>query len=371
MSLPLADRRPPPPRHYVMWMFTGACPSRCTYCDIASQQGKRGLSTAEVERVANEIVEAGFSEVMFVGGEALLSPDLPVALAALRGKLRTAVFTGGLPGLAERAVKVLEEGRVDRVVYSIDSGTAAKNDLIRGRQRITAELLELARLVQARLPRIDRSVNTVVSRFNVDALDDVWTLMSPFGLRSWSLTLAGDNFQGSPGHAFIDAPTLERFYFETVPRLAATLAASRAELVVLPTPVPLLASRTPPRRWGDAWTGGERVELAAEMERYARGDHNATFVARHGCPLVGQDVVIGVGGEVHPCSQAPIIHPSYVVGNVRAQPLREILEGDALRDFAAKVPHAPCGRCWAPSNVPREALAKLFTSPLRTTDPAR
>jgi radical SAM protein with 4Fe4S-binding SPASM domain len=287
-----------------MWMFTGACPSHCTYCDIDSQKGKRGLSSAEVERVAEELLTCGFSEVMFVGGEPLLSPDLPLALRILKGKVRTAVFTGGLPGLADRAARVLGEGEVDRIVYSIDSGRAERNDLIRGRKGITADLLELCAAVRDRLPRLGRSVNTVVSRFNVGSLPDVWERMAPFGLDSWSLTLAGDVFEGSPGHALL-------------------------------------------------------TEAALELALYARGEYNATFVRRCGCPLVGIDVVIGVGGEVHPCSQGPIIHPRYVVGNVKDKPLAEILAGDALHAFGAGVPHAPCTRCWAPSNVPRETLLRL------------
>jgi radical SAM protein with 4Fe4S-binding SPASM domain len=345
-----------------MWMFTAACPSHCTYCDIDSQKGKRGLSSAEVERVAEEILACGFSEVMFVGGEPLLSPDLPLALRLLKGRVRTAVFTGGLPGLADRAVEVLRDGEVDRIVYSIDSGRAERNDLIRGRTGITHDLLELCAAVRDRLPRIGRSVNTVVSRFNVGSLPDVWERMAPFGLDSWSLTLAGDVFEGSPGHALLSEAALEKFYLRIVPALAARLARDRAELVVLPVPYPFLAAQVPPIRWAEAARSeGVREELLAELALYARGEYNATFVRRCGCPLVGIDVVIGVGGEIHPCSQGPIIHPRYVVGNVRTKPLAEILSGEELRAFGASVPNAPCTRCWAPSNVPRETLLRLVT----------
>ena len=341
-----------------MWMFTGACPSHCTYCDIDSQKGKKGLSLSEVERVAGEIVAAGFREVMFAGGEPMLSPHLPAALRVLRGRVPTAVFTGGLPGLVDRAVDVLRDGDVTRLVYSIDSGKDAQNDLIRGRKGITKDLLELAGAVRDRLPRLDRSVNTVVSRFNVDALEGVWDRMAPFGLASWSLTLAGDFFEGSPKHALLDVAALETFYLQTVPALAARLARDEAELVVLPVPFPFLAAQLPPSKWGDA-PSSVRAELDAELALYARGEYNATFVRRCGCPLVGIDVVVGVGGEVHPCSQAPIIHPSYVVGNVKRQSLADILAGDALAAFGASVPNAPCTRCWAPSNIPRERLVEL------------
>ena len=341
-----------------MWMFTGACPSHCTYCDIDSQKGKKTLSSEEVERVSREIIAAGFSEVMFAGGEPLLSPDLPRALAVFRDRLPTAVFTGGLPAMVDRNVTVLREGGVKRLVYSIDAGDPKVNDVLRGRPGVTDDLCSFAAAVRDRIPRIDRSVNTVVSRFNVEQLEGIWDRMSPFGLNSWSLTVAGDFFQGSPRHAFLSESALETFYLRTVPALAARLARQRAELVVLPVPLPFLVGRVPPSRWGEA-APAMRAELEAEFSLYAQGEYNASFVRRFGCPLVGIDVVIGVSGENPSVSQPPIIHPDYVIGNVKEQSLEAILGGERLRQFAEGVPNAPCTRCWAPSNIPRETLLRM------------
>lgn len=353
-----------PRRHYAMWMFTAACPSRCTYCDLDSQKRLGHLDRADVVRVAKELLAQGFTEVMFAGGEPLLSPDLPAALEALRGRVRTTVFTGGLPGLAARSIEVLREGAVGRVVCSIDAGDAARNDRIRGRLGITTELEAFASLLHRQLPGIGRSINTVVSRFNADTLATVWDRMSPYGFTSWSLTLAGDFFEASPAHARLDREALQRFYLETVPALAERLARDRAELVVLPVPFPFLAAQTPPARWAEV-APSVRAELDLELDHYARGAFNHTFVERCGCPLVGIDIVVGVGGQIHPCSQAPIIHPDYVVGNVRDTPLAQILEGDAIRLFSKGIPHKPCTRCWAPSNVPRATLTQLTRAPLR------
>lgn len=343
-----------------MWMFTAACPSNCSYCDIQSQKRHRGLDTADVERVAHELVTLGFREVMFAGGEPFLSPDLPAALRILDGRIPTTVFTGGLPGLSDDAVEIAREGGVRRLVYSIDAGAPARNDLLRGRKGITAELIAFARAVRDRLPRIDRSVNTVVSRHNVDHLDEIWDTMSPFGLNSWSLTLAGDFFEGSPSHALLDRTMLEAFYLRTVPRLAERLLRDRAELVVLPVPFPFLAARTKPSQWGVPLAAPVRAELDHELELYSRGEYNATFVERCGCPLVGTDVVIGVAGDLHPCSQPPIIQPQFVLGNVRHETIGDLLRGEALQRFAAGVPQSPCTRCWAPSNIPREVLIPLL-----------
>ena len=358
----LAEARPrsgSPPRHYAMWMFTAACPSRCTYCDIQSQQGKPGLTADDVQRIAHQILEAGFSEVMFAVGEPLLSPHLPAALEVFRGKIPSAVFSGGLPGLAERAVDVLGAGEVSRVVYSIDAGVPAENDLIRGRKGITRELLMLAELVQQRLPRIGRSVNTVVSRFNVGSLERLWERIRGLGLNSWSLTLAGDFFEGKPAHALIDIERLTEFYTKTVPALAARCREQRVELIVLPIPFPLLARQLPVASWAEL-DEALLLSVRKELELFTKGEFNRTFVERVGCPLVGIDVVIGVSGKVHPCSQAPIIQPEYVIGDLKSESLAEILDGEPLEKFAANMPHPPCRRCWAPSNIPRDTLTRLL-----------
>lgn len=344
-------------RNRVIWVLNASCPSRCVYCDIESQRSTRVLTAKEVERVSHEIVAAGFREVVFVGGEPFLSGELPVALRVLSGRVSIAVFTGGLPGVTDKVVSLVGQG-VSRLVFSIDSGRDASNDLIRGRKGITKDLVALAAELRKQFPRLDMSVNTVVSRHNAGTLADVWDRMEAFRLDSWALTLVGDNFTGSPRGHLLDREQLERFYLTDVPALAARLAEQRAELVVLPVPFPFLVAQVPARAWGLA-AAKCRAAIDRELELYAAGDYNRTFVSRCGCPLVGVDVSIGVGGEVHPCSQAPALQPEYVVGQLKKERLADVLAGEALATFGRGVPHPPCTRCWAPSNVERGRLIRL------------
>jgi radical SAM protein with 4Fe4S-binding SPASM domain len=333
------------------------------YCDIESQRATRVLSPEEVERASREVVQAGFREVVFVGGEPFLSPELPVALRVLAGRCSIAVFTGGLPGPPGGVLDLVGQG-VDRLVFSIDSGRDASNDLIRGRKGITRDLIALVEAIRARFPRIDMSVNTVVSRHNAATLADVWERMEPYRLDSWALTLVGDNFTGSPREHLLDRPAVERLYLHDIPALARRLEARRAELVVLPIPFCFLSRSVPPRSWGEV-AARHRDELDREFELYAQGEYNRTFVSKCGCPLVGVDISIGVGGEVHPCSQAPALQPEYVVGNLKQARLSDVLAGEALSTFAAGVPHAPCTRCWAPSNVERGHLLRVIEAGAR------
>lgn len=349
----------------VIWVVHAACPSRCAYCAIESQDGKRSLPEADAVRVAREIVTLGFEQVILVGGEPLLYPHLSAVLEVLHGRTEVALFTGGIPGDPLKSIDKMRRG-VDRVVLSIDAGTDAANDLVRGRKGITRDVLSMAEALRRELPHVGLSVNTVVSRNNVRVLESVWERMSPFRLDSWALTLAGDNFGASANAQLPSRAEIETLYRRTIPELARRVA-GQTELVVLPVPLPLLVQNVPASAWdGPRWVND--ADVAAQLDRFAVGDHNASFVTRHGCPLAGRDVSIGVEGEIYPCSQAPILAAEYVVGHVRDS-LGATLRGAAMRSFEAAVPHAACSRCWAPSNVDRPVLRALLAKPAATRGP--
>ena len=339
------------PRNRVVWVLESACPSRCVYCDIESQQGRGALSEGEVARAARDVIDAGFREVIFVGGEPLLSPSLSAALDVLRGRCEVALFTGGIPSFTTKALELVGRG-VDRLVFSVDSARDGDNDLVRGRKGITRAIAELVDAVRRDLPRVDVSFNTVVSRHNVESLPALWDRLRGWRPSSWSLTLVGDNFTADATPHLPSRAELDRLYGETVPALAQAMARDRVELVVLPVPLALLVERVPHAAWNVA-------AASRDLDRFAVGDHNRGFVERFGCPLVGVDVSIGVQGEVYPCSQAPILQDRFVLGNVKTARLDDLLRGAALDAFRRGVPHAPCVRCWAPSNVERDRLLRL------------
>jgi hypothetical protein len=347
-----------PRRGRVIWVLTATCPSRCSFCDIDSQRATPPLTEEEAVQAAHDLVAAGFGEVIFVGGEPLLSPLLPPVLDALDGRVRTMVFTGGIPGEVAPWVEVLRRGGVDHLAVSLDDGDPARNDRWRGRPGITGAALALVAAVRRDLPGLDVLFNTVVTRDNVAHLEAVWQRIADHRPTAWALTLAGDNFTGAFAAHLLDREALDRLYLEQIPAFAGALAATSTDLVVLPTPVCFLEAGVPPARFGHE-AKRLRDALDAELSDYARGDYNAAFSARHGCPLVGYDASIGVGGGVHPCSQAPILQDAYVLGSVREASIGAILDG-AAEGFRAGVPHPPCRRCWAPSNVPPALLHRAL-----------
>jgi radical SAM protein with 4Fe4S-binding SPASM domain len=344
-------------RHRAIWVINAACPSRCSYCDIASQRGVTTLREDEVARVAEELLEAGFREVVFVGGEPLLCPELGAALDVLRGRCTVAAFTGGIPGDPGRYADLVRRG-IDRVVLSIDAGEDDDNDRLRGRAGITAGLIAMADAMRAAKGDLDLSINSVVTRFNADSVESVWERMRGYRPTAWALTLAGENFTRSPDDHWLARETLERVYLELVPRLALRVKPD-TDLVVLPIPLPFLEHGVPPERWG-LEASRYREALDDELDRFCHGMHNQGFVERYGCPLVGTDVSVGVSGELYPCSQAPILKSEFALGSLREASVSALLEGSRLAEFRAAVPHAPCRRCWAPSNVEPAALVRAM-----------
>ncbi len=347
----------------MIWLITSACPNRCGYCVVGTHRAGASESPfgaadgppPDPLRVAGEIVQAGFADVIFAGGEPLLEPRLAEVAGALQGGTRLAAFTGGAPGDPDRLVARLDG--ISRIVLSLDAADPTLNDTLRGRVGATKDLLAVADAIRRHHPRMGISFNTVVSRSNVETLGEVWAGIRRFDPDSWSLTLVGDNGTFQPGDSLPDRAQVERFYRRIVPVLAARMG--RAELVVLPVPYPLLLRGLPPLHWAEPEPSLD-AELAAEFDRIACGDHNRTFVTRHGCPLAGTDVTIGPSGLVWPCSQAPILQSQYAIGDLRQEGLGAILAGEPLRAFRERLPHPPCFRCWAPSNVPRKDLARIL-----------
>lgn len=341
-------------------MVTPACPSRCVYCGIEEHQGQKTLTRDQVVRVAGEVVEAGFSEVILGGGEALIYAHVLPLIETVRDDLSVALFSGGVPGATERCLELIGQG-IRRVVFSIDGPDALLNDRLRGRLGITTAVKELAAGVRGRYPDISVSFNTVVSRHNCDRLLELLDVVLSFDPHGWALTLVGDNYGISPGGDLPSAEQLRRLYLETIPEIGRRVAGRRFDLIALPLPVALLSERRDATRWPALAADPIRASsIERDLAEFARGNHNRTFASEFRCPLIGSDIGISASGWVYPCSGFPTFHEGYKMGDLREQSLGEILGGEAMAAFAAGFPSEACSRCWAPSNIQPAHLDELL-----------
>lgn len=137
--------------------ITGVCNLACRHClvEAGPRAEPRHVSVEVIRRLARELAAAGGEELWLTGGEPLLHPRWEEILAACcRGaSLRTVgVQTNGalLGGAQVGALRALRFDGL-RIQVSLDGGSAATHDRVRGRGSFERTLEGLRRLAAAGL----------------------------------------------------------------------------------------------------------------------------------------------------------------------------------------------------------------------------
>ncbi len=112
-----------------VFYLTDGCNSRCATCDIW-RSPRRNMRVEMAETLAAQAGALGLRWAVFSGGEAMQHPEWPRISAAFRAQgARTILLTNGLL-LKKQADEVI--AGIDEVVVSLDAGTAATYEAIRG-----------------------------------------------------------------------------------------------------------------------------------------------------------------------------------------------------------------------------------------------
>ena len=119
-----------------LWLYTNFdCNLHCDYCCVRSspKAPRRELGLARVQRIANEAVQLGVSEIFVTGGEPFLLSDIGEIVAACTAAAPTTVLTNGML-FTGRRLDVLRSLPRDRLTLqiSLDSPTPERHDRHRG-----------------------------------------------------------------------------------------------------------------------------------------------------------------------------------------------------------------------------------------------
>lgn len=121
-----ATGRPRP--FFVQYSLLNACNAKCSYCNCPEREDPRAPLETHLG-VLSELARLGAVRVKFLGGEPLLSADLPQLVAAVKSHgMRAAVVTNGF--LIPLRMELMRQ--FDEIVISID-GSEAAHDAQRGR----------------------------------------------------------------------------------------------------------------------------------------------------------------------------------------------------------------------------------------------
>lgn len=164
--------------------ITEECPNNCIHCALPDTKSRKKLSPEIVKSTIDQVLEIGTTFLIFDGGEPLTYSGLEDLIKYVdREKAITGMFTSGV-GLTEERASRLKEAGLYSLTVSFDSAYEDKHDYIRGRKGIFKSAVEAVKNgLEAGLLV---NIYVVLSRDNVNELDELYALASELGVHELS-----------------------------------------------------------------------------------------------------------------------------------------------------------------------------------------
>mgnify|MGYP003740550293 CR=1 FL=1 len=172
----------------VIWELTRACQLKCVHCRAEAQYHRdpRELSFQEGKQLIDQIVEMDKPLLVFTGGDPLMREDVfDLAKYAVEKGLRVSMTPSATPNVTKEAIKKGKEAGLSRWAFSLDGPNAEIHDQFRGTKGSFDLTIQAIRwLHELQMPV---QINTVISKYNIDALDEMAELVEELGCELWSV----------------------------------------------------------------------------------------------------------------------------------------------------------------------------------------
>lgn len=294
--------------------LTDGCNSRCVTCDIW-RNPRRNMSMELVEALASEVQTLAVRWVVLSGGEAMQHPQWANIARRLRAEgARVSLLTNGLL-LRKQIDDVLTS--VDDVIVSLDGGTPATYEAIRGVDAFDL-ILDGMRLVRA--GGLPVSTRTTLQRANYREIPDIIAAAKSVDVNSISfLTVDVSNpFAFGSRAALLSSfvplehqPPASALTSEDLPEFSRVLDAVEVQ-------------------YADDFASRRIAESPAKLRRmvsYFGGVLGQNVFPSVRCNAPHLSAVVEVDGTLRPCYFLP------AVGKVNGVPLHEALNSPAALDL--------------------------------------
>ncbi|WP_231689564.1 TIGR04053 family radical SAM/SPASM domain-containing protein [Bacillus sp. FJAT-27245] len=172
----------------VIWELTRACQLKCLHCRAEAQymRDPRELTFEEGKHLIDQIYDMQNPLLVFTGGDPLMRKDVfDIAKYAVERGVRVSMTPSATPNVTKEAIEKAKEVGLSRWAFSLDGPTAEIHDYFRG----TAGSFDLTieRIKYLHELEIPIQINTVISRYNIDHLDEMAALMEELECVLWSV----------------------------------------------------------------------------------------------------------------------------------------------------------------------------------------
>ncbi|TWD93660.1 radical SAM protein [Neobacillus bataviensis] len=298
----------------VIWELTRACQLKCLHCRADAQYTRdpRELTFEEGKNLIDQIYNMNNPILVFTGGDPLMREDIfDIAKYAVEKGVRVSMTPSATPNVTKEAIEKAKEVGLSRWAFSIDGPTAEIHDHFRG----TAGSFDLTmeRIKYLHELEIPIQINTVISRYNVEYLEEMAKMVEDLNCVLWSVFFLVPTGRGQVTDMIspVEHEKVLRWLYDLSKRVTFDIKTTEAmhyRRVVIQ------------QKMREAHTQTDEIDyLSALTEKGLTGSIDGLGRAPKGVNDGNGFVFISHIGDVYPSGLLPVR-----AGNVRETPLAEI-----------------------------------------------
>ncbi|MBL4952372.1 TIGR04053 family radical SAM/SPASM domain-containing protein [Neobacillus sp. YIM B02564] len=298
----------------VIWELTRACQLKCLHCRADAQYTRdpRELTFEEGKNLIDQIYEMNNPLLVFTGGDPLMRQDVfDIAKYAVDKGVRVSMTPSATPNVTLEAMRKAKEVGLSRWAFSLDGPTAEIHDHFRG----TAGSFDLTieRIKYLHELEMPIQINTVVSRYNYEHLEEMAKLVEELNCVLWSVFFLVPTGRGQVSDMIspVEHEKVLRWLYDLSKQVSFDIKTTEAmhyRRVVIQQKMREAKAKT-----------NEIDYLAALTEKGLTGSIDGLGRAPKGVNDGNGFVFISHIGDVYPSGLLPV-----KAGNVRETPLAEI-----------------------------------------------
>ncbi|WP_404358336.1 TIGR04053 family radical SAM/SPASM domain-containing protein [Cytobacillus firmus] len=321
----------------VIWELTRACQLKCLHCRAEAQyrRDSRELSFEEGMALIDQIMEMNNPMLVFTGGDPLMRQDVfDIAEYAVKKGVRLSMTPSATPNVTKEAIEKAKQVGLARWAFSLDGPNAEIHDHFRGTSGSFD--LTIERIKYLHELEIPVQINTVISRYNIDYLEEMAQVVEELKCVLWSVFFLVPTGRGQEKDMI--SPVEHEKVFTWLYNLSKkvtfdikTTAAQHYRRVVIQQKMKEAKDQNEDIQYLDALTQQGLTGSIDGLGRAPKGVNDGNGF-----------VFISHIGDVYPSGLLPV-----KAGNVREQPLAEIYrESPIFKDLRNPDKYkGKCGQC--------------------------